>query len=237
MPNKSMQFQFGDRELVMSARNILETSVDAIVNSANGDLLHIAGLAAQIQQQAGKELKHESELLIQQYGKIDPGMVVYTTAGNLPHKAVIHAVGPRVGEGAEQQKIEQVVARCLQLCEINDWNSVAFPAIGLGQAGIPVEMCAQGIFRSITHFWDARHECNIDKIELCLTERNFREFFDAFREDAIITDVLEDEVPPEKGEELVGHIELSDSDVADSDEFSDWFCTEKGSDTTPRDSE
>lgn len=225
MSNKSMQFLFGDRELIISVQDLLEAPVDVIVNPANIDLNHKGGVAAQIVDRAGVKLTHESEVLINQYNKIDPGMVVYTTAGELKHKAVIHAVGPRAGEGNEQQKLEQVVVRCLKLCEINDWDSIAFPAIGLGSAGLPVELCAQGFFRSITHFWDARHECNIDKIEICLTKRNFRPFFDAFREDAIVTEDIDHVAQADTSEDNISYIELSESDIADSNsnEIDEWF--------------
>jgi len=227
-----MQFLYGDRELVMSPRDLLEAPVDVIVNSTDCNLLHSQGLSEKIMQSAGSTLKKESELLIKEYGKIDPGMVVYTTAGNLPHKAVLHVVGPRIGDGAEQQKIEQLVVRCLKLCEINDWNSIAFPVIGLGNSGIPLDKCAQGFFRSITHFWDARHECNIEKIELCITQRHFNAFFDAFREDAITADESEKELKVQSSEDNIGYVDLTDSDVASTDEFDDWFSVNNNKNAT-----
>ena len=227
MSKKSMQFLFGDRELVITAKNLLETSADVIVNPTDSDLSHEFGLSAQIKQQSGEQLIKESNLLLDQYTTIDCGMAVYTGAGLLPYEAVIHIVGPKMGEENEQQKIEQVIARCLQLCEINEWRSIAFPAIGAGGSGVPVGLVAQAFFRSITHFWDARHECVIEKIEICLTDKKLMSFFEAFREDSLDQSEgenveLQEEVDDE---ENIGIVDLSENDIADadSDEINDWF--------------
>lgn len=218
-----MQFLFGDRELVLSPGDLMQASVDVIVNSADCDLSCDAGIGATLLEHGGDQIAHECRLLIKQYEQIDAGMAVYTTAGNLPHKAMIHAVGPRIGEGSEQQKIEQLVARCLHLCEINEWQSIAFPAISTGLSGVSVETCAQGFFRSITHFWDARHECAVEKIEICLTDRNLMAFFNAFREDAIINDVDKEPPKTDEDEAKTGYIELNENDVMGDDEINDWF--------------
>jgi len=227
---QTMQFLYGDRELVLTVKDLLTASVDVIVNPANNSLMHGGGLALQISQQAGESLDRESEQLIRQYGQIDTGMAVYTTAGNLPYKAVIHAVGPRMGEGYEQQKLEQTILNCLRLCEANCWNSIAFPAISTGVFQVPVELCAQAFFRTLTHYWDARHECDLERIMICLTATHFQSFFDAFREDAIhqqenheIGSVMK--VKDDSASESVGYVNLSESDIedADSDEISDWF--------------
>ncbi|MCG6885995.1 MAG: macro domain-containing protein, partial [Proteobacteria bacterium] len=220
----SMQFLFGDRELLISISDLLEAPVKVIVNSTNRELSHTRGLSATILAAAGEELQTQSTRLIHEYGHIDSGMAVYTTAGDLPYDAIIHAVGPQMGEGEEQRKITQAVSRSLLLCEANEWTSIAFPAIGCGSGDIPIETCAQAFHRAITHFWDARNDSVVEKINLCLTEQHFQPFFDAFREDAI-TEAEEpiQTAPPD--EDVTGEVELSDADIADleNDDMADWF--------------
>jgi len=219
-----VQFLFGDRELLLGVYDLLMAPVDVIVNPANSGLSHDGGLAAQILAAAGDSLEEQSKQLIREYRQIDSGMAVYTEAGRLSYKAVIHAVGPTLGEGDEQYKIERAISRSLQLCEINNWCSIAFPAISTGHFNVPVQTCAQAVFRSITHFWDARHECVVEKIVLCLTERNYQVFLDAFHEDAIVPD-LDSAKSKEDSEALIGHIDLTDDDIREleSDETDDWF--------------
>ncbi|NNF97114.1 MAG: hypothetical protein HKM94_09330, partial [Halobacteria archaeon] len=197
--------------------------VEVIVNPTNSELSHAEGLAGNILAAAGENLQAQSRQLIKEYGQIDSGMAVYTTAGCLPYKAVIHAVGPNMGEGDEQRKIEQAVSRSLLLCEANEWSSIAFPAIGTGFFNVPVEICAQAFFRSITHFWDARQECAVEKIMICLKEETFRPFFDAFREDAKTT--TEKQAVITSQDEAVGHIELDEAEIAElnDDDMAEWF--------------
>src|SRR6185503_14762649 len=85
--------------------NLLEEPVDAIVNAANGLLAHGGGVAAIISRAAGPELQKECDLLIQKKGPLPTGAAVVSTAGKLPFKGVIHAVGPRYGEGEEEAKL------------------------------------------------------------------------------------------------------------------------------------
>ena len=219
----SMQFLFGDRELWIGIHDILATQVDVIVNPSDSELSHTEDLAGTILAAAGEELETQRRLLIKEYGKIESGMAVYTTAGQLPYKAVIHAVVPSMGEGEEQYKIEQAVLRSLLLCEANEWSSIAFPPIGTGYFNVPIDTCAQAFFRSITHFWDARQECAVNKVMICLEEDTFRPFFDAFREDAITTSEEKPDIKPQ--DEAVGHIELDEEEIADlaDDEMADWF--------------
>jgi O-acetyl-ADP-ribose deacetylase (regulator of RNase III) len=220
----SMQFLFGDRELWIGIHDLLTTQVEVIVSPSDSQLLYADGLTGKILAAAGDHLETQRRQLIQEYGQIDSGMAVYTTAGKLPYKAVIHAVGLSGGESEEQHKIEQAVSRSLLLCEANEWSSIAFPAIGTGFPNVPIEISAQAFFRSITHFWDARHESAVEKVMICLEEDTFRPFFDAFREDAITT-TDEQPIITSQVEESIGHIELDEAEIADlaDDDMADWF--------------
>jgi len=233
MTNKTMQFLFGDRELLLKVGDLLSAPTEVIVNPTNTGLSHGGGLAGQILHHAGDELQAESDQFIREHGELESGMAVYTTAGRLPYKAVIHAVGPKMGEGDEQFKIEQAVSRSLKLCEINEWQSIAFPAISTGIFSVPVETCARGFFRAITSFWDARMETSPEKIILCLKQEDFHYFFDAFRDEAIDDNTAspEDMVAAaafennDESEPETGYVDLSNEDLSgsDDDEVNDWF--------------
>jgi O-acetyl-ADP-ribose deacetylase (regulator of RNase III) len=59
---------------------------------------------------------------------------VITLAGNLPAKAVIHAVGP-VWHGGDQHEasiLEEAYRNCLRLAADNGYKTMAFPAISTG---------------------------------------------------------------------------------------------------------
>jgi len=223
-----MRFLFGDRELILAVTELLSAPVEVIVSPADCSLQHQADIASQILRGAGDRLQQESEQLIREYGAIDPGMAVYTSAGDLPFKAIIHAVAPQMGEGEEQRKLEQAVSRSLQLCEMNEWRSVCFPMLNPEQAALPIALCAQAFFRAITRFWDARHECVVEKVLVSLPQTQFRPFFDAFREQGINeTDATSGEQLLAGGEqeENVGEVDLTDMELSaqDNDDINDWF--------------
>lgn len=225
MDKSNMRFLFGDRELLLTVGDLLSASVDVIVNPAESTLGHQQGLAQQISQQAGVQLRQDSAQLIREYGSIDSGMAVYTSAGELPYKAIIHAVAPEQGDDDAQRLLEQALSRSLQLCDMNEWRSIGFPAIGMEAAGMPINDCAQAYFRAITHFWDARHDCAVEKVVVYLQQSQFRPFFDAFREQGFTED--EGSLPAQVSAdaEPVGEIELSDVDIAELDDsdIDSWF--------------
>jgi len=228
MANKqSMSFQYGDRELWLGARNVLTAPVDALVCPINHNLQFDGGLAGQLLEKAGVQLQKDCQQLIAEHGALESGMAVYTDAGLLPCKAVIHAVVPSMGDrdGDEQALIELAVSRSLQLCEINEWNSIAFPALGTGAGGVPVDLSARALFKSIISFWDARHECPLEKVMICLTEENLQPFFTAFRYESTLPENDSCQTSVDDGQEHVGFIELSEEETQglEDDVNKDWF--------------
>jgi O-acetyl-ADP-ribose deacetylase len=109
--------------------DLLKEPVDAIVNAANGHLAHGGGVAGIISRAAGPSLQAESDRLVAARGPFATGSAVVTTAGALPFKGVIHAVGPRHGEGDEEQKLFKALTAVWERARENGWESVSFPAV------------------------------------------------------------------------------------------------------------
>ena len=65
---------------------------------------------------------------------------------------IIHAVGPRWGEGSERGKLANVTLQCLRLAEQNRLKSLAIPAISTGTLGYPMENCAKTMLAQIIDF-------------------------------------------------------------------------------------
>src|SRR4051794_37858155 len=86
--------------------DITERNVDAIVNAANSYLKHGGGVAAAIVRKGGAIIQEESDKI---GGFVPVGSAVITSAGKLPCKAIIHTVGPRMGEGNEDSKLLRAV--------------------------------------------------------------------------------------------------------------------------------
>ena len=236
LKKQTMQFLFGDRELIIKVADLLTAPSDVIVNPANAGLSHGGGVAGQIAEQGGDIIQSESDLFIKEHGMLESGMVAPTSAGQLPYQAVIHAVGPKMGEGDEQRKIQLAVSRSLQLCDMHDWHSIAFPAISTGIFGVPIEISAIGFFRAITSYWDARIDAAPEKIIICLTDKNFHAFLHAFREESFMQDGKNDDIENRKIDETMkknnadvepeaGIVNLNEEDISalDNGDMDDWF--------------
>ncbi|CAF1528054.1 unnamed protein product [Adineta steineri] len=144
--------------------------VDAIVNAANGPLEHAGGVDKAISDAAGPALDQECKELIAKNRNlpIPTGTAVKTTAGYLPYKAVIHAIGPRYADG-DQQKCSLLfssVLSSLRLAEQEGYNSVALPAISGATYGFPLQECTDIIIRAIKQFFADFPQSNLRKVIL-----------------------------------------------------------------------
>jgi len=166
--------QYADNKtLKIGIRDLLGAPVEAIVNPANSGLSHGSGLAAVLSDEAGPKLDEACEKIIAKVGKIPTTYAVPTRAGTLPYKGIIHAVGPRMGSGEEQKRIEETLINALSVADKKGWASVAFPAISTGVFGIPKETFAAAFKNAISAFWDKYSESSVSLVWLCLTTDDY----------------------------------------------------------------
>jgi O-acetyl-ADP-ribose deacetylase (regulator of RNase III) len=144
--------------------NLLEEPVDAIVNAANGHLAHGGGVAGILSRAAGPQLQEESDRLVRARGTVPTGSAVVTGAGRLPFKGVIHAVGPRHGEGDEENKLCQALTAAFACAQERGWQSVSFPAVSSGIFAVPLDICARAYLR-------AARASRLRKVRLCLRDQ------------------------------------------------------------------
>lgn len=119
--------------------DITELNTDVIVNAANSGLIMGGGVAGAIRRKGGPSIQEECNKI----GGTFVGGAVITTGGSLKAKYVIHAVGPRAGEGDEEEKLKNATLNSLKLMDNHNLKSIAFPAISTGIFGFPIERCAK----------------------------------------------------------------------------------------------
>lgn len=127
--------------------------VDAIVNAADSQLQHGGGVAGAIVRRGGDVIQQESDRI----GFVATGKAAVTSGGSLPARYVIHAVGPRMGEGDEDEKLRSATLSALEKAAELNVSSVAFPAISTGIFGYPLERCAPLMLEVASDFLSA-HE-------------------------------------------------------------------------------
>jgi O-acetyl-ADP-ribose deacetylase (regulator of RNase III) len=164
-------FKYKGVEIVIMKGDITEVEADAIVNAANKYLKHGGGVAAAIVRKGGEEIQRESNKMISEYGPLETGEAVATTAGKLKARKVIHTVGPIYGEGGEREKLIKATQNSLRLAEEYGFKSIAFPAISTGIYGVPSKLAAEAMIDAIVDFID-KYRKSIDKIILVLYTHN-----------------------------------------------------------------
>jgi O-acetyl-ADP-ribose deacetylase (regulator of RNase III) len=152
--------------LRLAKGDITKTNVDVIVNAANSYLKHRGGLAKSIVRAGGFVIQQESDRI----GFVSVGHVVTTTAGRLPCKAIIHAVGPRMGEGDEDTKLKNTVRNSLDLASQKGFRSISIPAISSGSFGFPKDRCAEILVSESIKFVHENPQSTIKTIEFCIFE-------------------------------------------------------------------
>lgn len=133
-----MEYVIGDKVLELRQGDITEQETDAIVNAANSRLQLGSGVAGAIRSKGGPSIQIECDRI----GGTSVGTAVLTGAGNLKARYVIHAVGPRRGEGDEGTKLAAAARNSLELAAEHQLDSIALPAVSTGVFGFPVDRAA-----------------------------------------------------------------------------------------------
>lgn len=151
--------------------DITEMQTDAIVNAANAQLVLGGGVAGAIRRKGGPTIQEECN----KKGPTFVGGAVMTTGGNLKAKYVIHAVGPRMGEGNEDEKLRNATLNSLKLADENNLKSISFPAISAGIFGFPIARCAEIMLKTTIDY--LKGQTGLEKVVFCLYGRDSYEVF------------------------------------------------------------
>lgn len=116
--------------------DITRETVDAVVNAANEQLVRGGGVCGAIHAAGGPSIAEECRRI----GHCPTGQAVATTAGQMPARWVIHAVGPvwRGGGAGEADLLASAYRSSLEEAARVGARSVAFPAISTGIYGYPL---------------------------------------------------------------------------------------------------
>ena len=135
--------------------NIVDQTVDAIVNAANTSLLGGGGVDGAIHRAAGPALLEECRTI----GGCPTGEARITKGHDLEARHVIHTVGPVYGAGnrGEPELLASAYRSSLELATANGCRTVAFPSISTGAYRYPIGEAAR-IALKTTARWLDEHE-------------------------------------------------------------------------------
>ncbi len=158
------EHKVGSKTLRLVLGDITGRDVDAIVNAANSHLQHGGGVAGAIVRKGGQVIQDESDKI----GFVPVGNAAITTAGKLPARFVIHAVGPRMGEGDEDNKLKDAVINSLKLASEHGLKSISMPAVSSGIFGFPKDRCAKILVSGAKGFLKDNPDTSLEIVEFCI---------------------------------------------------------------------
>jgi len=160
-------------EIKLVKGDITKISVDAIVNAANSSLMGGGGVDGAIHRAGGKIIHDECMKIVEKQGGCPTGEAVYTSAGNLPAKFVIHTVGPiwYGGKRNEEDLLKSCYINSLKLAENLNLKTISFPNISTGVYHFPKEKAAKIAIDSVKSFSSK----NIETVYfVCFDEENYQ---------------------------------------------------------------
>ena len=125
-------------KIAIQQGDLTEMDVDAIVNAANNDVKLGGGVAGAIRRKGGDEIQRECDAI----GSIPVGYSAITGGGKLKARHVIHAASMELGGRTTAAALRHSVEHSLRIAAERGLKTMAFPAIGTGIAGFPMEECA-----------------------------------------------------------------------------------------------
>ena len=138
-----MQVKVCGATLELRQGDITLEPLDAIVNAANSQLAGGGGVDGAIHRRGGPEIMRDTDTRYPQ--GCPTGSAVISTAGKLPAKFVIHAVGPvwSGGQRGEPELLAGAYRRSLELALEHGCRSIALPALSTGAYRYPMDQAAR----------------------------------------------------------------------------------------------
>lgn len=166
-----------DCEIKVIKQDITEMKIDAIVNAANNKGVMGGGVAKAIRKKGGKIIEDEAVKKC----PINIGEAIFTSAGSLKAKYVIHAATMGMDFKTDETKIRDSFRNSLKVADGLGIKSIVFPALGCGTGGFPLlasaKIMAQEIWRYLRE-----EKSNLKEITFCLFDQ---EAFDIFEKGVI----------------------------------------------------
>jgi O-acetyl-ADP-ribose deacetylase (regulator of RNase III)/ADP-ribose pyrophosphatase YjhB (NUDIX family) len=154
-------------EIKIVQADITGLKVDAIVNAANNKLSMGGGVAAKIKRKGGKSIEAEAV----KKGPIKIGGAVWSSAGNLPAKYVIHAATMGMDFRTDEVKIRNSCRSALDVAEELKIKSIAFPALGCGVGGFPLLASAKIMAQEALRHIKENASTGLEEIIFCLFDK------------------------------------------------------------------
>jgi O-acetyl-ADP-ribose deacetylase len=153
--------------------DICDLEVDAIVNAANTSLWMSTGVGGALKRAGGDEI----EFAAVRQAPVAIGAAIVTTAGRLAARLVIHAVSLDRDRRTSAEAIESAVRSAMARAREHGVTSLAFPALGTGVGGFPLDEAARIEVEEVRRHLDSGS--GLERVVFAVRGAEAREAFEA----------------------------------------------------------
>lgn len=164
-------------QLKMMRADITTVDADAIVNSANNDLVMGGGVSGAIRRVAGQGVQDECHKI----GTVPLGTAVVTSGGLLKAQWIIHAAVNPLGMWADAKSVRNATKAVLKRADEKQVKRLAFPALGTGAGALAVERCADILIEEVMKHCEADQTPLEEVMFVLYDEKPFAIFEEKFK--------------------------------------------------------
>lgn len=163
--------QVNNRTVRLMRGDITDLEFESFVFYARHDLALGSGYGGAIAVRGGPGIQEN----LKEFGSLKTTEVIVTEAGELKARYIIHAVGPRFQEENTEDKLRTTILNVFRAAEERGIKKIAFPPMGTGFYGVPVDVCARVMIDTITEY--LRGANGFEDVVICLQDsREFNPF-------------------------------------------------------------
>lgn len=164
MACQPMEKKVGKTAIKLQHGDLTALPVDAFVFYAREDLELGSGYGTAIQSRGGPSIKKELETI----GRIKMGEAVVTGAGDMNAKHIVHACGPKFQEHDLEKKLRQCMLSSLTAADKAGVKTLAFPPMGTGFYGVPLDLSANVMLDCIKSF--VTNPTSLEEVIICVID-------------------------------------------------------------------
>ena len=164
MTCRPIEVKAGKAVIKLQHGDLTALPVDAFVFYAREDLQLGSGYGTAIQNRGGASIQKE----LQEIGGIKVGEAVITGAGGMNAKNIIHACGPKFQEPDLERKLCKCVESSLRVADKAGVKTLAFPPMGTGFYGVPLDRSADVMLDCIKSFLEG--DTSIEEVIICVID-------------------------------------------------------------------
>ena len=144
--------------------DITDIEIDSFVFYARHDLALGSGFGTAIAVRGGPAIQNE----LNDMKPLETTEAVISGAGNLKAQYIIHSVGPRFQEEDMENKLRATVRNALRQADSKGLSSIAFPPMGTGFYGVPLDLSARVTLGTIAEH--LKNNTTLKLVKICLMD-------------------------------------------------------------------